>query len=89
MSPSRCRRAQDHASDDAYQEDRHHHHVRRAALVVVIVGQPGRKTMLRGIRALCARRCKTMYLAHYLMDASTPETRAAFLGEVRRRVGKF
>jgi putative NADPH-quinone reductase len=73
-------------------------HIRKIGIVTTcgaprwwswIVGQPGRRTILRGIRALCARRCKTMYLAHYLMDASTPETRAAFLGEVRRRVGKF
>ena len=40
----------------------------------MIVGQPGKKTMLRGIRATCGWRCKTMFLAHYLMDASTPET---------------
>ena len=73
-------------------------HIRKIGIVTTcgaprwwswIVGQPGRRTILRGIRALCARRCKTMYLAHYLMDASTPETRAAFLGEVTRRVGKF
>jgi len=54
-----------------------------------LMGHPGRKTILRGIRALCARRCKTLFLAHYLMDASTPQTRAAFLGEVRRRVKAF
>lgn len=54
-----------------------------------VVGHPGRKTILRGIRALCARRCRTMFLAHYLMDASTPETRAAFLGKVRRKLGAF
>jgi len=51
-----------------------------------VVGHPGRKTILRGIRALCARRCKTLFLAHYRMDASTPASRAAFLGKVRRRL---
>src|SRR4029453_5829191 len=51
-----------------------------------IVGQPGKKAVLRGIRALCAWRCRTMFLAHYLMDTSTPRDRAAFLKEVRRRV---
>ena len=30
-----------------------------------------------------------MYLAHYLMDASTPETRAAFLGEVEAKGGEI
>ena len=54
-----------------------------------IVGQPGRKTILRGIRAVCARRCRTMFVAHYAMDVSTPESRTAFLDEVRRRVARF
>ena len=54
-----------------------------------IVGQPGRKTVLRGIRALCARRCKTMFLATYLMDTSTAEQRTAFLAKVRRKVEAF
>ena len=40
-----------------------------------IVGQPGRKTILRGIRAVCARRCRTMFVAHYAdgcFDAGEP-----------------
>jgi putative NADPH-quinone reductase len=53
------------------------------------VGNPGRKTILRGIRALCGRRCKTMWLAHYRMDASTPESRTAFLHEVENRLRRF
>ena len=55
----------------------------------VVVGQPGRKTLLRGMRALCARRCRTFFLAHYLMDASTPKSRATFLGKVRARLERF
>ncbi|RTM06627.1 MAG: flavodoxin family protein [Hyphomicrobiales bacterium] len=55
----------------------------------VVVGQPGRKTILRGMRALCATRCKTFFLAHYLMDSSTPRSRAAFLGKVRARLERF
>lgn len=55
----------------------------------VVVGQPGRKTILRGMRALCAKRCKTFFLAHYLMDASTPKTRAGFLAKVRARLERF
>lgn len=54
-----------------------------------LMGQPGRKTILRGIRAICAKNCRTMFVAHYLMDASTQETRAAFLEKVRRRVKGF
>jgi putative NADPH-quinone reductase len=57
--------------------------------LLFLMGQPGRKTILRGIRANCARRCKTMFLAHYLMDTSTPESRAHFLKQVRRKVGAF
>lgn len=53
------------------------------------VGNPGRRTILRGIRALCARRCRTLWLAHYLMDSSTPESRAAFLDEVEKQLRRF
>jgi putative NADPH-quinone reductase len=54
-----------------------------------VIGQPGRRTILRGIRALCAPRCSTFYLAHYRMDASTPASRAAFLERVGRRLGRL
>ncbi|PZN59303.1 MAG: NAD(P)H dehydrogenase [Proteobacteria bacterium] len=55
----------------------------------VIVGQPGRRTILRGIRALCGWRCHTLYLAHYLMDSSTPHSRERFLNKVRRKLERF
>lgn len=55
----------------------------------LIVGQPGRKTITRGIRALCGWRCRTLYMAHYLMDSSTAESRERFLRTVRRRLEKF
>ena len=54
-----------------------------------VVGHPGKRTILRGVRALLARRCKTMFLAHYLMDISTPETRDAYLTKVTRKLPKF
>lgn len=50
-----------------------------------LMGHPGRRTILSGIRAICAPRPKTLFLAHYSMDTSTPTSRAAFLEEVRRR----
>ena len=53
------------------------------------VGDPGRRTILRGIRALCGRRCRTLWLAHYLMDSSTPDSRAAFLDRVETRLRRF
>lgn len=55
----------------------------------MLIGQPGKKTILRGIRALCAKRCRTMFLAHYLMDASTLESRTRFLAKVRTKVERF
>lgn len=58
-------------------------------LISFLMGQPGRKTILRGMRALCAPRSRTLYLAHYDMDRSTPASRAAYLEEVRRRLAAF
>ncbi len=56
---------------------------------MVFIGHPGRRTLLTGIRALCARRCKTLWLAHYLIDSSTPDSRKAFLDRVRQRMSRF
>lgn len=55
----------------------------------MLIGHPGKKTILRGIRALCARRCRTMFLAHYLMDASTQESRARFLARLKTKMQRF
>jgi putative NADPH-quinone reductase len=54
-----------------------------------LMGQPGRKTILRGMRALCAPTARTLYVAHYDMDRSTPESRAAFLEKVRKKLASF
>lgn len=73
-------------------------HIRKIAIVstcgaprwlMLWVGDPGRRTILRGIRALCGRRCRTLWLAHYLMDSSTPDSRAAFLARVERKLKHF
>lgn len=53
------------------------------------MGHPGRMTILRGIKALCHPRCKTLWVAHYLMDSSTPQSRGAFLDRVRRKIAAF
>jgi putative NADPH-quinone reductase len=55
----------------------------------ILVGQPGRKTIMRGMRALCGWRCRTLFLAHYLMDSSTIATREAFLDKVRARLARW
>ena len=53
------------------------------------VGEPGRRTILRGIRALCARRCRTLWMAHYKMDSSTQDSREAFLDRLSRRLAQI
>ncbi|QPC88128.1 flavodoxin family protein [Mesorhizobium sp. NBSH29] len=73
-------------------------HIRKIAVITTcgapwwfsfIVGQPGRKTILRGMRALCAPRCQTRYLAHYNMDRSTPESRESYLAKVKTTMRRF
>ncbi|WP_172292189.1 NAD(P)H-dependent oxidoreductase [Pseudoruegeria sp. HB172150] len=53
------------------------------------IGAPGRRTILRGVRLLCAKRCRTAFAAHYLMDSSTPESRAKHLARVEKRLVRF
>ncbi len=53
------------------------------------VGAPGRRTILRGVRLLCAPRCRTVFLAHYLMDSSTADSRAAHLERVARKLDRL
>ena len=73
-------------------------HIEKVAIVTTcgasrwlsfLVGQPGRKTILRGLRTLCAVTCRTMYMAHYDMDASTPASRGRYLRDVRRKLERF
>jgi len=54
-----------------------------------IVGAPGRRTLLRGVRLLCARRCRTAFAAHYLMDSSSDASRAKHLARVDSEMAKF
>ncbi|MEM7213220.1 MAG: NAD(P)H-dependent oxidoreductase [Pseudomonadota bacterium] len=53
------------------------------------IGFPGKRVILRGIRILCAKRCRTAFVAHYLMDASTPETRQKHLDRVRQTAARL
>lgn len=54
-----------------------------------LVGAPGKRTLLRGVRLLCARRCHTAYAAHYLMDSATLDSRKAHLSNVSRAMGRL
>lgn len=53
------------------------------------VGDPGRRTLMRGIANICSRRCRKIWLAHYRIDSSTPKTREAFLARVDKVFGRL
>ncbi|MCU4653089.1 NAD(P)H-dependent oxidoreductase [Roseibacterium sp. SDUM158016] len=54
-----------------------------------VIGAPGKRTLLRGVRLLCAKRCRTVFAAHYLMDSSTDESRARHLARVAAKMDKL
>jgi len=54
-----------------------------------LIGAPGKRTLTRGIRSTLSPRCKTTFAAHYRMDGSTRESRAAHLNRVERRMRRF
>lgn len=54
-----------------------------------LIGAPGKRTLLRGVRLLCAKRCRTTFAAHYLMDSSTLESRKAHLAWVERKMARL
>lgn len=54
-----------------------------------LVGMPGRRILLTGLRVLCAPGCRTLWLAHHEMDASTPATRARFLDRASNRLARW
>lgn len=54
-----------------------------------LIGEPGRKTLLRGLRLICAKRCKTVFTAHYQMDHSTDQSRKAHLSRVKAKLDRF
>ncbi|WP_422021596.1 NAD(P)H-dependent oxidoreductase [Roseibium sp.] len=54
-----------------------------------LVGEPGRKTIMRGIKLLAKPGCKTRYLALYKMDSSTLEGRTNYIETVKEKVATF
>ena len=54
-----------------------------------LVGTPGRRIILRGVRLLCARRVRCLFAAHYAMDDSTPSSRARHLERTRARLRRL
>ncbi|MCG3269525.1 NAD(P)H-dependent oxidoreductase [Yoonia sp. I 8.24] len=53
------------------------------------VGAPGKRTLMRGVRLLLAKRAKTKFAAHFLMDSSTEKSRAAHLNVVKTRLDQL
>lgn len=73
-------------------------HIKRLALfttcgasrwLTLFIGAPGKRTILRGVRLLCAKRCKTAYAAHFLMDTSSEGSRAKYLDTVARKMDRW
>ncbi len=54
-----------------------------------LVGAPGKRTLLRGVRLLCARKCRTSFAAHYLMDSSTQASRRKHLLRVTDKIDRL
>ena len=50
------------------------------------MGQPGRRTLLRGFRSICSTFCRTSYLALYRMDTTSESERSSHLGRVKRAI---
>ena len=44
---------------------------------------------LRGMKYLCARDCKSLWLCHHGMDRLTPKSRQRFLEKVRKTFAAF
>ena len=58
-------------------------------LLTFFIGAPGKRTLLRGVGLLCHPRKKTAFAMHYLMDSSTPESRARHLARVARKMDRL
>ncbi|MFZ5751404.1 MAG: NAD(P)H-dependent oxidoreductase [Pseudomonadota bacterium] len=54
-----------------------------------LVGAPGKRTLMRGVGLLCKPGKRTAFAMHYLMDSSTPESRARHLERVARQMDRL
>ncbi|MFN3671939.1 MAG: NAD(P)H-dependent oxidoreductase, partial [Bosea sp. (in: a-proteobacteria)] len=55
----------------------------------MLMGDPPRKIVRRALRAVCHPSANPLYLAHYDMNRSTPESRARFIDKVRTQLGRL
>lgn len=74
------------------------HNIRKLAAVTtygggrfraMLMGDPPRRLVKRMLRATIKPGASVSYLAHYSMNLSTDETRAAFLAKVAARMDEF
>jgi NAD(P)H dehydrogenase (quinone) len=52
----------------------------------LVMSEPGRRTLLRGLRPLVAPRCGTLWLALHGIDGATADQRTAFMEKVEKRL---
>lgn len=58
-------------------------------LISWVMGQPGRRTLLRGFRSVCNRGCRTNFLALYKMDTVNAAQRARHLARIQRTIARL
>jgi putative NADPH-quinone reductase len=51
----------------------------------LVMGEPGRRILLRGLSVLCHPRCRTLWMALHEMDSASEAKRKAFLARVESR----
>lgn len=54
-----------------------------------LIGAPGKRILMRGVRLLCHWRCRTIFAAHYLMDSSTEQSRELHLQKIEKKLSRF
>jgi len=57
--------------------------------LTAFIGAPGRRTLMTGVGLLCAPRHRRVFAAQYLMDSSTPVSRARHLALVARKLDRL
>jgi NAD(P)H dehydrogenase (quinone) len=55
----------------------------------ILLGDPCRRVVTRTLRSICAPGAKCDYVAHYDMNHTKPERRAAFLRQVERKFSRW
>ncbi|OYU40453.1 MAG: NAD(P)H dehydrogenase [Pseudorhodobacter sp. PARRP1] len=55
----------------------------------LLLGAPGRRQFLRGLRVCLHPGCKTLWLPHYAIDASTEAARARHLAKIAARIAQI